>query len=307
MLNSVFHRAKGDKAMMRLIGSKGQARFVMRSYPLSHGLLHPAAELKSELGWVENRKYTYWNGEKGYFQVNTGPDSTTRGGGDRAWFGVLEAYAGQGAMRDVGAPIVAFPKATESINDRASLLAFYRSTLRSALTAWRSGAINDDQAQLLNAFVSRDFLPNSVKTLPKGLRSQVEAYRKLENEIRVPVRAPGVMEGEVWDQPNLTRGDYKKEEEPVERSFLEVFGGKPYSKKESGRRELAEDILRDDNPLTSRVIVNRLWNHVFGRGLVSSADNFGRLGKEPSHPELLDTLALDFRESGWKMKQGTGP
>ena len=301
-LSSVFHKAKGDKAMMRVVGSKAQARFVMRSYPLSHGLVHPAAQLNSTLGWVENRKYTYWNGEKGYFQVNTGPDSTTRGGGDRSWFGVLEAYAGQGAMRDVGVPIVVFPKATEVINDRASLLEFYRTILRSALRAWKSGSMNDDQAQLLNAFVSRGFLPNAVKTLPKGLRAQIETYRKLESEIRVPVRAPGVMEGEVWDQPLLSRGDYKKEEEPVERTFLEIFDGKPYSKTESGRRELAEDILRENNPLTSRVIVNRLWNHVFGRGLVASADNFGRLGKEPSHPELLDTLAIDFRASGWKMK-----
>ena len=301
-LSSVFHRAKGNKAMVRAIGENAKARFVMRSYPLSHGLLHPAAGLKPELGWYDSRKYTYWNGEKGYFQINTGPDSTSGAGGDRSWFGVLEAYAGQDAMREVGSPIVAFANAVNAITDRRSLLEFYRKTLRFALAAWKEGKMTDDQAQLLHSFVSRDFLPNKMAGLNAGLRGQVENYRKLENEIRVPVRAPGVMEGEVWDQPNLTRGDYKKEEEPVERSFLEVFGGKPYSKKESGRRELAEDILRDDNPLTSRVIVNRLWNHVFGRGIVSSADNFGRLGKEPSHPELLDALALDFRESGWKIK-----
>jgi len=300
-LSSVFHRAKGNKAMVRGMGEGTKARFVMRSYPLSHGLLHPAAGLNPELGWFESRKYTYWNGEKGYFQINTGPDSTMGAGGDRSWFGVLEVYAGQGAMREVGAPIVAIPDFV-SIKDRKSLLEFYRQTLLFAVGAWRAGSMSDDQALFLNAFVSRDFLPNKLADLSKGLRGQVESYRKLENEIRVPVRAPGVMEGEVWDQPNLTRGDYKKEEEPVERSFLEVFGGKLYSKKESGRRELAEDILRDDNPLTSRVIVNRLWNHVFGRGLVSSADNFGRLGKEPSHPELLDALAVGFRTSGWKMK-----
>ena len=300
-LSSVFHRAKGNKAMVRGMGEGAKARFVMRSYPLSHGLLHPAAGLNPELGWFESRKYTYWNGEKGYFQINTGPDSTMGAGGDRSWFGVLEVYAGQDAMREVGAPIVAIPDVV-SIKDRKSLLEFYRQTLLFAVAAWRAGSMSDDQALFLNAFVSRDFLPNKLADLSASLRGQVEAYRKLESEIRVPVRAPGVMEGEVWDQPLLSRGDYMKEEEPVERTFLEIFEGKPYSKTESGRRELAEDILRENNPLTSRVIVNRLWNHVFGRGLVASADNFGRLGKEPSHPELLDTLAIDFRASGWKMK-----
>ena len=110
------------------------------------------------------------------------------------------------------------------------------------------------------------------------------------------------MEGEVWDQPLLSHGDYKKEEERVERTFLEILEGKLYSKKESGRCELAEDILRENNSLTLSVIVNWLWIHVFGRGLVASADNFGRLGKEPSHLEVLDALAIDFRASGWKMK-----
>ena len=144
---------------------------------------------------------------------------------------------------------------------------------------------------------------SEVAQLPADLKSAVESYRKLESEIRTPVRAPGVMDGEPWDQPLLTRGNYKKEDKPVERGFLEVFQGRTYPKSGSGRRELAEDMVSEGNSLTTRVIVNRLWHHTFGRGLVASADNFGRLGKEPSHPELLDYLAADFRENGWSMKR----
>jgi hypothetical protein len=301
-LNSVFHLAKGSKAQIRGIGSNAQSRFVMRSYPLSQGLLHPTMKMPSSLGWVGWRKYPYWNGEKGYFQINTGPDSTHQADGGRSWFGVLEVYAGEDGMRELGAPIVALPRGTSDISDRASLLAFYRKSLAGALVAWQKGEITDAQAILLDAFVSREFLPHKVASLPEKLRAQVNTYRSLENAIRIPQRAPGVMEGEPWDQPLLNRGDHKKEGVPVERGFLEMFGGEPYSKSESGRRELAEDILKEHNPLTSRVIVNRLWNHVFGRGIVGSSDNFGRLGKEPTHPALLDHLAIDFKAGNWRMK-----
>jgi hypothetical protein len=71
----------------------------------------------------------------------------------------------------------------------------------------------------------------------------------------------------------------------------------------SGRRELAELIASADSPLTSRVMVNRLWQWVFGRGLVATPDDFGHLGEKPSHPELLDYLAARFVAEGWSMKK----
>jgi len=68
------------------------------------------------------------------------------------------------------------------------------------------------------------------------------------------------------------------------------------------RRRLAEWIASNDNPLTARVIVNRLWQHHFGRGIVRSSSDFGFQGTAPTHPELLDWLAVEFQRGGWKIK-----
>jgi len=100
------------------------------------------------------------------------------------------------------------------------------------------------------------------------------------------------------------RGSHKNLGEEIPRGFLRVVpGAKPaVAATASGRLELASAIASPSNPLTARVMVNRIWKHHFGQGIVRSTDNFGKMGEPPSDPALLDFLAASFVESGWSIK-----
>lgn len=305
VFSTTNYKAAGKQSVVRVAGANAQLRAPIRNYPLSNGLLHPPNALKNEsFRWqTATRKWTYWQGEQLHYEMRTSRDTIPRpGGSDRSWFGVTEIYAGERPPQPEGAPLVSLVKNTGAITDRASLAKAYRDALRAAIVAWRDGQMTDAQALFLDAFIGSGFLANTIDPLAKPLKQQFARYRELEKAIPVPTRAPGVMDAESIDQPLLVRGDYKQQAEPVKRQFLELFSSKPYETSGSGRLELAQDMVSDANTLKSRVLINRLWAYVYGRGIVASTDNFGRLGKQPTHPELLDHLALDFEKNSWSIK-----
>ncbi len=138
----------------------------------------------------------------------------------------------------------------------------------------------------------------------KGVKTDKEDL----NETYVPVAGKPYVPPKAYF---LDRGDYLSPGAEVQPGFLEVLTdlGVPPSIRPTGgrittgrRRALAEWIASPENPLTARVMVNRIWQHHFGRGLVATASNFGMLGLRPSHPELLDWLATEFIGSGWSVK-----
>jgi len=110
---------------------------------------------------------------------------------------------------------------------------------------------------------------------------------------------------EAIDSPLYVRGELDQPGEAVPRGLVRVLcdDSSATIASGSGRRELADWLASPSNPLTARVMINRVWLHLFGRGLVSTPDNFGAAGQRPSHPELLDTMAVDFMADGWSIKR----
>ncbi|UUO04596.1 DUF1549 domain-containing protein [Blastopirellula sp. J2-11] len=296
----------GKHAYVRAVGDGAQARTPIRAYPLTRGGgLHRSNRLdRRSLDWMKlSAKWEYWHGEQCHFELSTGKDMLPYpSDADRSWFGVTEIYAGDSPPLLVGASLLALVKDLEVLKSTEAISAAYEATLRDAVNAWRRGDCTDVQAEFLNEFLQLGFFDNQLDQLPAKIQKQVSLYRKLEQAIPAPTRAPGVIEVKPVDQPLLVRGDHRNETAPVPQGFLEVFDGRTYDGSTSGRLELAKDVVSDNNTLKSRVLVNRLWAYVFGRGLVASTDNFGRLGSEPTHPALLDHLAIDFEQNAWSLK-----
>jgi hypothetical protein len=133
-------------------------------------------------------------------------------------------------------------------------------------------------------------------------REQVKSLKKLLPKFPV---AMAVSEGKPQNLRIHIRGSHTTLGEEVPRRFLQIIAGEdqsPIDNQRSGRLELARWLGSPDHPLTARVMVNRIWLWHFGEGLIRSPDNIGRLGERPTHPQLLDWLAVRFVEEGWSIK-----
>jgi len=135
----------------------------------------------------------------------------------------------------------------------------------------------------------------------KELRTRLDDWR----EGKRPPTAHVLVDENPHNSRVFLRGDHKKPGDEAARGFPALLsGGAPRAfSKGSGRLELAQAVASPDNPLTARVIVNRVWLHHFGEGIVRTPSDFGTHGEPPTHPELLDWLTRRFVEDGWSLKK----
>lgn len=152
------------------------------------------------------------------------------------------------------------------------------------------------------------FVTNAVSSAAGVMdwHSPLSEMRRLTARLPDPPKAIGMTDGTPEDEYVFIRGNHRLRGPTVPRQNLTALLKDPERYRNlntSGRWEFATDLVQPNHPLTSRVIVNRLWYHMFGEGIVRTVDNFGVLGSPPTHPELLDYLALEFVEDGWSIKR----
>ena len=300
-----------------VIGDNGASiRYVVQNYP-RNGTVYPVTQLQPKWQW-QRFDVQYWNGDDIHIELAAAMDAPLLVSQQpRSWFGVRDVQLvrkGDSKPDDSDRSLaVLFATWNEAPTSIDSLNAAFVDCLRQVIFAWQADTLDDDQTLLLNRCLQEGNLANRIADIP-GIESLINRYRELESDILVPRRVPSLDETVGHDQPLMIRGNHKTLGESIPRRFLEAIDSTPYStsiandpnvssRDASGRLRLAEDLLRDDNPLTRRVIANRIWHHLFGRGIVSTPDNLGRLGDTPTHPELLDWLACRLPENQWSLKQ----
>lgn len=168
--------------------------------------------------------------------------------------------------------------------------------------------VTSHQATLDDVQVVEWLIDHRLIALPESLAMEHEALaqagqRALDSTPN-PMLVQAILDGSGENESVFIRGNHRLLGEVAVRRDLEaICDGQWPELPGSGRLEWAQSITSTSHPLTSRVIVNRLWHHLFGRGIVATVDNFGVLGAPPTHPELLDHLAISFMDDGWSLKR----
>ncbi|MEQ6119995.1 PSD1 and planctomycete cytochrome C domain-containing protein [Reichenbachiella sp. MALMAid0571] len=268
--------ALGEKAMIRIIIDN----FQLIRYPIYGGL-------EKKINTQEWKKYSFdvspWKGHKAYIEILPGE------------YNGHHYKLEEDAFIDVEYVIAYDGEWPEQIKNTGN------SKENESFDDWVSGKASTQLVENINYLIKNKKLNNKFE----DANNLLEQYQQLTENLKDSTFFIGINEGFGIDSHVFNRGNYQDlSEDPVPRGFLSVLpvNKEPVKSNGSGRLEVAQQILDKENPLTSRVMINRVWHHLFGKGIVTTVDNFGLQGKLPTHPELLDYLAIKFQNEGWSVK-----
>jgi hypothetical protein len=267
-----------------------------------------------------------WQGGRSYLEILTKDDVAhfrrSEGGGKffniaksdhtgRSWFSVDRVIAHDGPKPpedELQLPLLLAGGEAGTVGAAElpqAIAARWAAVCMAAIDAWQQGKATTVQADLLNWLLANGILRNDIHALGDSIPLLVNEYRQIEEGIPKFRRAATMAsEGPGFDAAVQKRGQPSQSGDIAPRRYLEVLDRSASHPGDTpARLLLAARIASADNPLTARVLVNRVWSWLFGRGIVATVDNFGATGERPSHPELLDHLAARFVAEGWSLKQ----
>ncbi|MFK7981332.1 MAG: PSD1 and planctomycete cytochrome C domain-containing protein, partial [Saprospiraceae bacterium] len=283
-----------EKLLVRAAGEGAMIRLIVDNFQLIQNPIY--GSLEKEVHEGEMKEYVLdlkmVQGEKAYIELLPGKKTGKGGKGHyyefekTAWIAAEYALLFDGKTTPTAPPLARFSFKNKTI----------------AYQNWLNGTANPAEIAAINQDLKNGKWRQN-KLVLHQLNQQVNL---LAQSLYDSTFFQGVTEGDAQFSPVFIRGNRTTlSEEKVPHQFFDAL--KDYSPefpiKGSGRKELAEGIANPKNPLTARVMVNRVWHHLFGKGIVETVDNFGLQGKIPTHPELLDFLAVQFIEEDWSIKK----
>ncbi len=309
VLHSPTFEITGPKLWYRLHGDGGRVRLIIDGFQLIRNPIYGGLEFPpggTEPHWHQ-QDLSKWVGHRAYIELVDDGDG----------YLALEQVRFAEHQPQAMAPNQLILKMLDdrSLISSRLLAAKYQLMFEQVLEDWLTESPTAP-AEAADRAAIVDWILNQQLLDPKGTQAEATSFhqslsaldqrqRELEATIQPPRTAPAIADGTSENEHVFIRGNHKTLGAEVPRRFLEVLGGREHEPpaKGSGRLELARQMVSPTScPLVPRVIVNRLWHHHFGSGLVRSPDNFGAMGQPPTHPELLDFLASELVEHGWSLK-----
>ena len=293
-LRSPLYVLEADRIYIRLNADKVFVRLVLDNFHMAkynsllfRGTLHKNASTKGQLGWISISGLNKYKGHKGYLEIT---------GKGNSFVEIEQVRTG-----NVGAPGSHEFHSLRALLDKGTgpedtLGSNMDKVLAEFSAGFISGGFSQEQADLVNWLEQKKLIDWG-----DGI-SRIAEFRKKAQSIEKglpPERYATTMgRGTDYEGYVYVRGSHRKQGDKVKGRNLTALGSQG-----GDRLALAKSLVAKDNPLVSRVMVNRIWHYMFGRGIVPTTDDFGPMGQVPSNPQLLDWLAADFMENDWSVKR----